>query len=74
MLFTLRAAIGDYSKVCIKHLIADNRTLTLQRQVLRQLTTLSSHLGFQSVKSAMFWNLVLEFFARPGCFVLALRI
>ena len=33
----------------------------LHRQVLRQLTTLSWQLGVQSVKYAMFWNVVIGF-------------
>ena len=58
----------------VNHVLVDNRTCILQRQVLRRFTNLSWHLGFQSVKSVMFWNSVLESIARPGCFVLPLHI
>ena len=71
---TLPADIGDDIKLFIKILIVENNTFTLQRQVLRQLTKLSWQLGFQSVKSAMFWNMVLGFFARPGCYLLLMCI
>ena len=74
MSFYWRTEFEDEPTVCIKHLIVDNRILILQRQVVRQLTKLSWQLGFQSVKSAMFWNVVLEFFARPGCFGLPMHV